>query len=369
LASLRDAPKLTHHEAIVGTPAYMSPEQAAGGVPGESSDLFSLGVVLWEAATGESPFLAKTVIETLRNVRERELAFDHPAITALPIEAQTLLRGLLEKDTDKRIPTAAAALSVLEGAAPPERRTDSARRNRLYLAAAALVVAIWAVLMFRGPKEEPIPASSDSTSVAVRSARSLPPPTDLRAPSSGESDSVESAVPVEEQTDRTPVASERDMTATRTDSVLLYLTTEPWAHVYVDGVQLGTTPLAQPLRLPAGQQEITLRNPAYPPIELPLTLEDSICYRRASLAEYVGLVRLSVVPWGELYLDGEHVGTSPLTRPLFVSPGRHTLRISHPQLAALQQDVTVAPGETLAVDADLAQSHLSVKAEGGGSRQ
>ncbi|MFZ5433875.1 MAG: serine/threonine-protein kinase, partial [Calditrichota bacterium] len=90
LAALRDAPKLTHHEAIVGTPAYMSPEQAAGGLPDERSDLFSLGVVLWEAATGKNPFIAPTMLETLQNIREREVACDEQALSGIPDSGRKL---------------------------------------------------------------------------------------------------------------------------------------------------------------------------------------------------------------------------------------------------------------------------------------
>jgi serine/threonine-protein kinase len=145
------------------------------------------------------------------------------------------------------------------------------------------------------------------------------------------------------------------------DTVELTLSVEPWAHVFCNGVHLGTTPLPSPLRLPAGKRELQLRNPAFPPITVSVDLVNAVEHKSLRLADYAALMRVTVEPWGEIYVDGEHTGTAPLAQPLWVSPGRHALRFTHPQLPPLLQDITAAAGETLTIDINLKTAQAFVK--------
>jgi eukaryotic-like serine/threonine-protein kinase len=374
LAALRDAPKLTHHEAIVGTPAYMSPEQAAGGAPDERSDLFSLGVVLWEAVTGNNPFLAGSLIETLKNVRERDLDFNDKSIAGLPEVARVLLNKLLTKDRDLRPASANAALQILgekaERVAPQSRFK---RRNVKYLSIALAILAVYAVIMFLHPWKEQkaapsqasmITSPSETTSTQQQPVVSEPefraPPPEQTTSDLAETENAtqKNATPAK----KSPAETEKSAAFATRDSSRLFLTTEPWAYVYDGALQLGTTPLAAPLVLPRGEHTLILRNPAFPPIPITLALTDPDVHQSIILSEHVAMLRVNVAPWGELYVDGEHQGTTPLSKPLYVAAGRHTLRISHPQLAAVQREVNAAAGETLAVDVDLVKGLADVKA-------
>jgi serine/threonine protein kinase len=102
-----DATALTRANIFVGSPGYMSPEQAMGEEVGPASDIFSLGAVLTFAAVGASPFGDGTVTTLLYRV-----AHDRPAMEGLPGQLRPLVERCLAKDPRMR-PTPAQLLAEL----------------------------------------------------------------------------------------------------------------------------------------------------------------------------------------------------------------------------------------------------------------
>jgi len=148
--------------ATIGTPAYMSPEQARGEAVDARTDLWSLGVVLYELATGVRPFDGPTsavVFEELLGKTPAAPRTRNPKVSA---DLERIITRLLEKDRDTRYQSAADVRADLkriarsssehQAAAPsPAAAWPSTRGNRLvFVAVGALVAGIagiaWSVL-------------------------------------------------------------------------------------------------------------------------------------------------------------------------------------------------------------------------------
>src|ERR1039458_417746 len=99
---------------IFGTAAYMSPEQARGEDLDPRTDLFSLGVVLYQMATGEKPFAGTNTVTTLEAVMNRKPVSPLKLNPALPRDLEGILGRAMEKDRGNRYPNALAMKGDLQ---------------------------------------------------------------------------------------------------------------------------------------------------------------------------------------------------------------------------------------------------------------
>jgi serine/threonine protein kinase len=120
--------QFTQAGAVIGTPAYMAPEQATGGAVDARCDLFSLGAVLYRAATGKAPFGDRDTLSILSALATRTPVPPHRVVPSIPRMFSGLVMRLLAKDPDDRPQTArevVEAIEALERGEAGEGETDS----------------------------------------------------------------------------------------------------------------------------------------------------------------------------------------------------------------------------------------------------
>jgi TolB-like protein len=158
---------------ILGTPAYMSPEQARGQPIDNRSDIWAFGCVLYELLTGRAPFARPTFTDTLAAIVEHEPDW-HALPDGMPTAVVQLLHRCLDKDLANRLSAIGEARLVLHAAADlprPVATSPRFTRRTVAIAAGAVVLAGAAVLAvvvgLRGPSEQASSERPEKISIAV----------------------------------------------------------------------------------------------------------------------------------------------------------------------------------------------------------
>jgi predicted Ser/Thr protein kinase len=330
---------------IVGTPEYMSPEQAQGHRVDFRSDIYALGIVVYEIFTGRVPFRGETPISTILKHLHDPPPLEPPEAVAIPAAMRAVLRRCLEKSPADRFPSARDVAEALRGARSPSRRQQPMPTSALQaptlesptLAAAPapppaaqtsklqpwlLVVPLIAVMggtllvtkqMKRAPLPEPVPAAAPTRAAAPPASMA---PSTMAAPAA--------AVPA-------PSAPAGAFSPSVTS-----LITPPPVSVRPSRPVKGVAPETRPV-------------PAAPaaPAALP-----AVTAPPSTVAAEPGQLQVAVRPWGEVSVDGRVIGTTPLDR-ITLPAGTHRLRVRHPLYELWERPVSIRSGETAKVVVDL----------------
>lgn len=126
LALPREAKRVTADGMVIGTPAYLSPEQAQGHTLDHRTDIYSLGVVLYEMATGHLPFDADEIPALLMQQVRQPPPPPRLIKPDLPVDLERIILRTLEKNPARRYATGDALAAVLESVLEaPKRHTDT----------------------------------------------------------------------------------------------------------------------------------------------------------------------------------------------------------------------------------------------------
>ena len=363
----------TAADSILGTPLYMSPEQAFGESVDQRSDLFSLGTVLYELLTGQQPFASENYMGVIQNIIHmdippvRQLAPEVPhLVEALVMRAlaknreqrfqtarefrtaiEALLQGdrlsralsslptLLERAHDSRVLPRPAALTratsarkTMSTSSPSWAATSSAMKreqggSRVWVGVASFLVVVGAAAgFFYWPQLRALAFPTGGTPANVMQS-SLSDPMAVPAyvePAADTAAVADSSAAIDASGTRTPAD-----TTSQTNTAANSRSSMSWAP---SQTAQNVAPPAQPPAESKPANEARQSTPAEP----------EKVYRE-------GFLSITADPTCEVYVNGSYRGDASPTLRLTLLAGRQTIECRHPSCETYMETVTIVAGE------------------------
>lgn len=315
LANLTGATGVTIEGSIIGTPSYMSPEQISGAKPSPQSEIFSLGVTFYEILTGISPFDAESYSAVFNKILNHEPPAVQDLRSQIPGRLSEIVQQMIAKDPDARFPDCDAVLkeldqipgNVLTSQQPNDTPSNlqpkppQKRRSISYIFALLMLVIIGSIVIYN--------------------LYNRPPElTNLTQPESPRN----VVSPIDTIPDTTHSQDEPTMLAQNKDT----------AEIHPGGTQQAST---------TAESQQTIRQDT-------MTQKNPVSGEIAPAKLWVG-----VLPWAEIRVDGDSIGTTPLQNPVELPPGEHLVELTHPDYPAITRTVHLKSGSSDSLRIDFAK--------------
>lgn len=374
-------------QQIQGTPAYLAPEVVNGSPVDFRSDLYSLGLVGYEMLTGENPFATDDLQTVLNRIVNLKPIHIHAVTPEVPAKFSKIIANLMVQNPDERIQSATelcrqldelkASLGVrIDGNslinfiqnpdqyqiprlipatefARPHAKPNKRIRSVLIMSLFALVVIAVMLTNLLDNKPALLPDRKDTTATTLHNNQPMTDQNNIPATLGGNNRKIDSS----NSTDTFDTSIFK--TGSKTDTLIIptiiaiqmdtiIITSDPKAFVFQNSDSLGITPLSMVLESYQDEIEFELRTPGLPTIKKKVTKTELTAQKiHIDLWKEVGYLDLNVIPWGEIWIDGDSIDVSPILHPIVLTPGNHRLIVRHPILKSKTETFYVAIGETL----------------------
>lgn len=408
LAIIANYTKVTIQNAILGTPAYMSPEQIAGQKLDGRTDIFSAGATFYEMLTNKQAFAGKTYSESLNNILNNEPPRLEKIRPDVPPEIAAIIKTMLSKKPARRFETCESVLTKLISFVRQNKLSLTRQNFRAYIKdhesyvrkefkpktgnirtiknAAnnritwAIVVVLFVIAIsfsidhFSAEKRQSLQRLDnllDSLSLSALENHKLinaEPEKDLLIPPKKQAEkklpeSADKAEAAKLQVTKVTTPEIKKQLSQNTfvnREATLVIRCAPWAEILVDGQYQKTLYESDSLTIKAkpGSYRITLINPDFAPYDTAQQViklaPGEIKRKRIPFIEAakIGFLKVMVKPWARVYVDGEYKGTTPL-KPMIIKHGKYILKLEHPQAAEWEEQIVIKTGETSEIQADL----------------
>ena len=368
LARLQASASITHTGAMIGSPAYMSPEQIKGNELDGRSDVFSLGVMFYEMVTGSRPFTGSSFSAIIMSILESELTPPSEVNSALDSQVDNIVKKMLAKDRDDRYQT---CREVEEALLP--FRGDTTDVGMITISAPAdemggmtVMTDSGAVMAGEGEKKTNWAFMLFLFFIIVVGAgwlayKNIPEVEQTIAPvvagiepvlSEVDKDLVDFLESVDRKNDHEITAEgadpKPDLDSQRQDATppTLVISSKPsGAKVVIKGEVKGETPVTITDLLP-GEWKIELALKGYGDEVYTVSLaEDKETALAVTLKETTAFLGFPGPMGARVYLNGKKIGKAPLTKS--VTPGRYKVKVSLKGYVPYYGAVTVKAGKTV----------------------
>ncbi len=356
LASFVMAPTVTMDGMVVGTPAYMAPEQVRGEEIDARTDLFALGVTLIEILSGGRLFEGSTYSECMKKV----LAFREPDLEKFSGDSSPefilFLQRLMAIRRNERFLSAKDALSNLgEKKSSVFVRPFAVNTSRKKMLPYFIMTCVAFMVIYFGWTKLSHRTSSNQQSVDTLQSISLPPFDSIKAfthAGGGRGEpTANNTIRQMPNKDTEPMKGKNVA-----DSGSIVLVSSPWAKIFIDNKLIGETPLAKPIVLAVGSHAVMFTNPSFDPIVKTVMVgENKEMTVTGDFFSQAGFVMCMVSPWAEVYIDEQYKDTTPLSKPIILSAGKHTLRLKNASFTDIVKEITVQPHDTLNLSISFSQ--------------
>lgn len=359
LAYQKEVKDLTLPGMIIGTPAYMPPEQCLGEKIDERVDIYALGITIIETLSAYNPFFSSSYTQTIQKILNKEELNLKEILKDIDEDFLKILKKATYKKREKRYKNFSFLLNDIEEyikkkeiilpsqkefrdylflKKEPTKEVKKEKKRKLsltYFLIPIILISLLIGFLFLIPKRKEKILSKES----------------LLEEKKGKIDTILKEIIPKKEEEKTKIR-ESSITykkiPTEIPFAYLFINCEPWGKIYLDNNYLFTTPTKEFLKLEPKNYLLTIINDSFGKIETIINLkEKETLLLFFNLKKLKGYLKINVIPWGEVYLDEQFIGITPFSKEIIVEPGKRVLKIKNPNYPVYEETIDFKKGEII----------------------